>query len=326
MVGIHWESTRSEPFASSATRAPSNRHLQSIKSGFADGTEVALPSEAPHASTINDLGDVLGEVPPIEFQHVSAAAPKPPERATSGTFAVSAELAASIGRMKARSWLDKDAQAFEQGAIPTKPAAKPTARNVKASRVVPRQRPRSPDRQASRDRRRRLGGSSALPDTLRHHYTEGQRAVLCIIAGEVKHHGICDLPIDRIAALAGVCRTLVQTTLHEARRLGHLKVTERPMRGRKSLTNLVAIVSPEWRTWIKRGPSAHRPIGSKSVNLVSTTKSKDSFIERAGQVEKSKGAWQGAQVALSVSENHDSRSGSHKGGPPRPWAKSHRQQ
>ena len=87
------------------------------------------------------------------------------------------------------------------------------------SRFLPRQRPRSPDRQASRDRRRRLGGSSALPNTLRHFYTEGQRAVLCIIAGEVKHHGVCDLPIDKIAALAGVCRTTVQTTLHEARRL-----------------------------------------------------------------------------------------------------------
>lgn len=36
-----------------------------------------------------------------------------------------------------------------------------------------------------------------MPPNLRHHYTEGQRAVLCIIAGEVKHHGICDLPIDK---------------------------------------------------------------------------------------------------------------------------------
>jgi hypothetical protein len=141
------------------------------------------------------------------------------------------------------------------------------------SRLTPRQRPRSPDRKASRDRRRRLGGSSALPDTLRHHYTEGQRAVLCIIAGEIKHHGVCDLPNDKIAALAGVCRTTVQTTIHEARRLGHIRVTERPRPGRKHLPNLVEIASVEWLTWIKRGPSAHRPIGSKPVILVSTTKS-----------------------------------------------------
>jgi hypothetical protein len=94
------------------------------------------------------------------------------------------------------------------------------------SRFTSRQRQRSPDRKASRDRRRMLGGSSTLPDYLRRYYTEGQRAVLCIVAGEVKHHRICDLPIDKIAALAGVCRTSVQTTMHEARRLGHIKITE----------------------------------------------------------------------------------------------------
>jgi hypothetical protein len=113
------------------------------------------------------------------------------------------------------------------------------------SRFTSRQRPRSPDRKASRNRRRRLGGSSALPDTLRHHYTEGMRAVLCIIAGEVKHHGLCDMPIDKIAALAGVCRTTVQTTLHEARLLAHVKITERPVPGRKNLTNVVEITSRE---------------------------------------------------------------------------------
>ena len=135
------------------------------------------------------------------------------------------------------------------------------------SRFKPRQRSK-----ASRDRRRRLGGSSALPDPLRSHYTEGQRAVLCIIAGEIKHHGICDLPVDKMGALAGVCRTTVQTTLHEARRLAHVKITERPRPGLKNLTNLIDIISPEWRTWLARGPSAHRPIGSNSLKMVSTTK------------------------------------------------------
>lgn len=166
-------------------------------------------------------------------------------------------------------------------------------------RWQPRQRPRSPDRQASRDRRRRLGGSSALPDTLRHHYTEGQRAVLCIVAGEVKHHGVCDLPIDKIAALAGVCRTTVQTTLHEARRLGHIKITERPVPGRKHLPNLIEITSPEWRAWIKRGPTAHRPIGSKSVNLVSTTKNTGSQKEAFARAESPQGAIRGVRGASS---------------------------
>jgi hypothetical protein len=117
-----------------------------------------------------------------------------------------------------------------------------------------------------------LGGSAVLPDHLRHHYTEGERSVLCIVAGEVKHHGICDLPIDKIAALAGVCRTMVQNTMHEARRLGHIKITERPQPGRKNLPNVIEIISPEWRAWMRRGPSAHRPIGSNSLIIMSTTK------------------------------------------------------
>lgn len=149
------------------------------------------------------------------------------------------------------------------------------------SRFTPRQRPRCPDRKASRDRRRMLGGSSALPDNLRHHYTEGQRSVLCIVAGEVKRHGICDLPIDKIAALAGVCRTTVQTTMHEARLLGHIKITERPVPGRKSLPNVVEITSREWRAWIHRGPSAARRIGSNPLKLVSTTKITDNKKEGA---------------------------------------------
>jgi hypothetical protein len=145
-----------------------------------------------------------------------------------------------------------------------------------SSRFAPRKTPRSPDREASSNRRRMLGGSSALPDKLRQRYTEGNRAVLCIVAGEIKRHGICDLPIDKIAALAGVCRTSVQNALHEARRLRHVKIVERPRPGRKHLPNIVEIVAPEWIAWIKRSPSASaaRTIGSKPVKMVSTTKSK----------------------------------------------------
>jgi hypothetical protein len=187
------------------------------------------------------------------------------------------------------------------GVVTMKPVGK--LRSRLGSRFTPRQRQRSPDRQASRDRRRRLGGSSALPDTLRHHYTEGQRAVLCIIAGEIKHHGVCDLPIDKIAALAGVCRTTVQTTLHEARRLHHIRITERPVPGRKHLPNLIEIASAEWRTWLKRGPSAHRPIGSKTVNLMSTTKNTDLQKEGFAQAERPQGAIRGVPWATAEPRN-----------------------
>ncbi|MBS9475542.1 hypothetical protein [Ancylobacter radicis] len=162
------------------------------------------------------------------------------------------------------------------------------------SRFAPRRRQTSPDREASRQRRRSLGGSGSMPDKLRGRFTEAERAVLAIVAGEVKHRGACDLPIDKIAALAGVCRTSVQNALHEARRLGLIRVTNRPRRGAKSLPNMVEIVSPEWLAWIKRGPTAHRPIGSKSVarsKIMNPTKSKEkkeAFESRDGNTRQFK--------------------------------------
>jgi hypothetical protein len=160
---------------------------------------------------------------------------------------------------------DEEAQ-FLSGAIEKRrPHRRPmtmkpvSALNSRISRFMPRQHPRSPDRKASRDRRRTLGSSSSMPPTLRALFPEGQRSVLAIVAGEVKHHGTCDLPYDKIAALAGVCRTTVQTTMHEARRLGLINVFERPRPGRKNLTNVIRIVSREWLTWLTRGPTAHRP-------------------------------------------------------------------
>jgi hypothetical protein len=161
------------------------------------------------------------------------------------------------------------------------------------SRFAPRQRQRSPDRQKSRERRRTLGSSSAMPPDQRAMFTEGQRSFIAIVAGEVKHHGTCDLPLDAMAAKAGVCRTTAQTTLHEARRLGLIHITERPRPGRKNLTNVIRIMSREWLDCLKRGPTAHRPplcdrevdhtkhspagsgIGSNSVKMASPTKNTD---------------------------------------------------
>ena len=114
-----------------------------------------------------------------------------------------------------------------------------------------------------------------MPDTLRHHYTEGERAGLCIVVGEIKRRGMCDAPIDKMAAQAGICRTTMQNALRKARQLRHLNVIERPTPGRKHQTNLITIASPQWRTWIARAPSEHRPIGFKSVKMVSTTKNTD---------------------------------------------------
>jgi hypothetical protein len=130
-------------------------------------------------------------------------------------------------------------------------------------RFTPRKPQRSPDRKASRERRRMLGGSSCMPPQMSSQFTEGERAVLCIISFEVKLHGVCDLAIDAIVARAGVCRTTAQNAIHEARLLLLITVLERPRRGMKSLTNVVRTCSRDWLAWIKRAPSAARLIGSK---------------------------------------------------------------
>lgn len=163
--------------------------------------------------------------------------------------------------------LDHEAQALsdfaqERRCKRTAPASPPHAQRA-ISRFKPRRLPCSPDRQARLERRRDLGGAGNMPSAIRRSFTEGQRAALTIIAGEVKRHGQCELSIDEIADRAGCRRTTVQNAVHEARRLGLITVIERPQRGRKSLTNVVRIVSKEWVTWLKRGPIAHRQTGSK---------------------------------------------------------------
>jgi len=216
--------------------------------------------------------------------------------------AASADQLANLGRSMWHEWgkghlSDAEAtflnDAIEKRKPPRRPLTMtPVGLKARISRFTSRQHPRSPDRKASRDRRRTLGSSSSMPPGMRADFTEGQRAVLAVISGEVKHHGVCDLPYDKIAALAGVCRTTVQTAVHEARCFGLINVLERPRPGRKNLTNVIRIVSAEWFAWVKRGPAAHRPssyglpvdgIGSKSPKMVSPTESIDLTKEEANR-------------------------------------------
>jgi hypothetical protein len=93
-----------------------------------------------------------------------------------------------------------------------------------------------------------------MPPDIRSAYSECERAVLTIIAREVKRQSICDLSVGQIAAEAGVCVRTVQNAVAEGVRQGHVCREERPQRGRKNLTNILRIESVEWLAWIKRGP------------------------------------------------------------------------
>jgi hypothetical protein len=131
-----------------------------------------------------------------------------------------------------------------------------------------RRRQRSPDKQASIERRRRLVASGPLPPPLAARFTWGEIAVMRIVGDECRVHGCCTLHIDAIAARAGVHRTTVQNALREAQgregRPGIITVQERRRPGQRSLPNIIRIVSREWLDWLRKGPSrSAMGVGSK---------------------------------------------------------------
>lgn len=134
----------------------------------------------------------------------------------------------------------------------TQPAADP--RPALPRHLYPvRKRQRSPNRARSITRRRTLACAGILPPALAARFTTGELAVLAIIASEAGCNSTCDCSIAEIAARAGVARTTVQTAVRRAGDLGLVLMTERRRPGRPSLTNLIRVVSMEWKAWIRHG-------------------------------------------------------------------------
>ena len=154
-----------------------------------------------------------------------------------------------------RRALDRVAAAGKQKSAPQRPA--------RPRRAIPR----SPDRAASRQRRRDVGQERWLPPGIASKLTQGEIAVLSVMVREIVNHGVCDLPTDKIAGLAGVCPTMVKNTRRLAEGHGWISVIHRPRPGQKSLTNLVYALSPELRAWIA---TRRRMIGGKSVATAQT--------------------------------------------------------
>lgn len=123
----------------------------------------------------------------------------------------------------------------------------------RATIFPPRRPQRSPDRAASRDRRRLLASSGPLPPALAARFTEGQRAVLKVVGDEVAAKGVCGLCLDAISARAGVCRRLAQAAIRLAAGDGLITIQERRRQGRENDTNLIRVISREWQAWLKRG-------------------------------------------------------------------------
>jgi len=133
---------------------------------------------------------------------------------------------------------------------------------------------RSPDKQRSIERRRRLAASGPLPPQLAAHFTVGELAVLRIVGDEVRQHGCCSTYIDAIAAKAGVCRSTAKNAIREARALGLITMEERRRRGQPSLTNIIRVINSAWLAWLRLGPKA------PGVKKLTSTVSRSSEEER----------------------------------------------
>lgn len=148
--------------------------------------------------------------------------------------------------------------------------ARATADRARTSKAVAR-RGSAPRSQESLDRRRRWVASGRLPPALAARFTPGEQAVLAVVAAEAQARGDCRLPIGQIAALAGVCETVVRNALREARAHGLVTVEERRLTAWRSSTNVVRIVSTEWASWLRLARSSTpRGGGCRSAESTNT--------------------------------------------------------
>lgn len=179
----------------------------------------------------------------------------------SGAFPVSDRLLASISRPStARA---EDIAGFLNGGIATKPTdttlvGKPVFNNSTFHRRIPGHLRRLPARRALSEeqrakahaRRRCIGSDGRLPPEIRSAFSEGQRAVLNVIGKQVEKNGTCKLCIDAIAAIAGVCRRLVQYAIRRAQQKRFISVQERQRSGQRNDTNLVEVICDRWLDWL----------------------------------------------------------------------------
>ena len=166
------------------------------------------------------------------------------------------QLARDIWRAHASGILsDDEAQAAAESIHAKKQAASPTLAGgfKNASSAFPRARRQcSPDKQASIERRRRLAACWPVCPAIASRFTTSELAALRVIADEMKRYGSCTMFIDKVASLAGTCRSVVKNTLRKARALRLLTVEERRRRGQRSLTNVIRFLCASWRQWITR--------------------------------------------------------------------------
>ena len=158
------------------------------------------------------------------------------------------------------------------------PSTREKSRKPATARHGPPRRPcRSPDRSRSISRRRQLAASGAIPGAIAANFSTGELAVLTVIAREIQR----STPLvrersadgftwcmDRIAAVAGVSRTTARNAIRQAQALGLITVQERRRNRWRSDTNVIAIVSAEWKQWLRLGGGCKNPTTTNNPNII----------------------------------------------------------
>ena len=176
--------------------------------------------------------------------------------ATARTIAQVDELSRMVWQQWSAGNITDDAAQASQEAVQRQKALIRTKASQPSQRLrtTPRRRPLR-NHQKSIRRRRALAASGNVPSTIACSFTTAELAVLTVIAIECgkKKTRLCTLPIAAIAALGGTSRTVVQGAIRLARHLGLVSVQERPRPGQRSDTNLLRIISSEWKIWLRLG-------------------------------------------------------------------------
>src|SRR4051795_7960753 len=156
-------------------------------------------------------------------------------------------------------------KAYAAGQV-SEPEASELSALIEAKRAIPvppsrprlrvGSRPRSPGHM---ERRRRWAASGGLPPALAARFTLAEQAALAVVAAEHRRRGDCRLTNQEIADVAGVSLTTVKNALRVARAINLISVEERRLSAFRNAPNIVRIVSPEWRAWLRLGG------GGKSV-------------------------------------------------------------
>jgi hypothetical protein len=116
---------------------------------------------------------------------------------------------------------------------------------------------RTPNREKSIERRKRLAATQPLPPALaaKAKLTFSELAYARLLADDNLIAGDSRDCHDKMAARAGTCSRTIQRAQKRFKKFGWIEVDLRPNKGQKHDSNIVRIISPEWLTWIMMGPS-----------------------------------------------------------------------